>query len=118
MGPEQAIVAHELVRGELFIPVHWGTFNLAVHNWTEPVERALLAAERAGVAMSTPRPGESLEPGAASKGSRWWPDVPWKTATTTPVVSTGLSPSLRRRIRALGAPQISQADARRLGSRR
>ena len=116
MGPEQAIVAHELVRGELFIPVHWGTFNLAVHNWTEPVERALLAAERAGVAMSTPRPGESLEPGAAPKDSRWWPDVPWKTATTTPVISTGLSPSLQRRIRALGAPQISQADARRLGS--
>ncbi|MGB5704536.1 MAG: MBL fold metallo-hydrolase, partial [Polyangiales bacterium] len=28
MGPEQAIVAHELVRGKLFMPVHWGTFDL------------------------------------------------------------------------------------------
>ena len=55
MGPEQAIVAHELVRGKLFIPVHWGTFDLAVHNWTEPVERVLAAATRARVAVAVPR---------------------------------------------------------------
>ena len=62
MGPEQAIVAHELVRGGLFIPVHWGTFDLAVHNWTEPVERALAAAELTGVKVAVPRPGESIVP--------------------------------------------------------
>ena len=118
MGPEQAIIAHQLVRGKLFIPVHWGTFNLASHNWTEPVERALLAAEREGVSASTPRPGESVEPKTATGPFRWWPKVPWKTASENPVMSTGLSPSLQQRIRALWAPATEEADATRLRSQR
>ena len=118
MGPEQAIIAHQLVRGKLFIPVHWGTFNLASHNWTEPVERALLAADREGVSASTPRPGESVEPKTATGPFRWWPKVPWKTASENPVMSTGLSPSLQQRIRALWAPATEEADATRLRSQR
>ena len=104
MGPEQAIVAHELVRGKLFIPVHWGTFDLAVHNWTEPVERLLAAAEQAGVAVAVPRPGQSVDPSAPPTLSRWWPQVPWQTASQTPVLSTGLSETLQARIRAFVAP--------------
>ncbi len=41
MGPEQAVEAHQLVHGRLFIPVHWGLLQLASHGWTEPAERAL-----------------------------------------------------------------------------
>lgn len=55
LGPEQAIQAHLDVRGELFIPVHWGTFDLALHGWTEPGERILVAAAAAGVRVATPR---------------------------------------------------------------
>ena len=103
MGPEQAVVAHDLVRGKLLIPVHWGTFDLSMHNWTEPVERTLAAAEKAGVRVSVPRPGQSLEPSNAPTVARWWPAVPWKTAEETPVLSTGLSQSLQDKIRALWA---------------
>jgi L-ascorbate metabolism protein UlaG (beta-lactamase superfamily) len=112
MGPEQAIVAHELVRGGLFIPVHWGTFDLAVHNWTEPVERTLAAAELAGIAVTVPRPGESIEPSAAPALQRWWPQVPWQTAIEVPVVSTGLSDSLEQRIRALSTRAPQKKDLR------
>ena len=104
MGPEQAIVAHELVRGGLFIPVHWGTFDLAVHNWTEPVERVVAAAEQAQVSIAVPRPGESIDPSAPPALTRWWPEVPWNRAAEVPVVSTGLSRELQAKIRALGAP--------------
>lgn len=31
LGPEQAVLAHRLVRGKLLIPVHWGLFDLALH---------------------------------------------------------------------------------------
>ena len=118
MGPEQAVVAHQLVRGEVFIPVHWGTFNLAMHNWTEPVERALEAADRTGVAMSTPRPGESIEPNNGTKSSRWWPEVPWTTAQRSPVMSTRLSKELQARIRALWASNTASTQGQSLRSQR
>jgi L-ascorbate metabolism protein UlaG (beta-lactamase superfamily) len=89
LGPEQAIEAHRLVRGGVLIPVHWGTFDLALHPWTEPVERLLVAASRAGARVATPTPGQTV-PASPRRVARWWPDVPWRTAETAPIVSTGL----------------------------
>ncbi len=92
MGPEQAVEAHRMVRGRLMMPIHWGTFNLAFHGWTEPVERLLVAAERAGVQVAIPRPGESITPASPPGVERWWPAQSWQTAEQAPVVSTGLVP--------------------------
>ena len=90
IGPEQAVAARIALGSGLFIPAHWGTFNLALHSWTEPVERVLVAAERAGVRVAVPRPGESVEPADPPRVARWWPSIPWKTAEEAPVVSSGL----------------------------
>lgn len=92
MGPEQAVKAHEMVRGKVLLPVHWGTFDLGLHAWTEPIERTLAAAEKRDVRALTPRPGESLEPAQPNEIVRWWPNVPWQTAEAAPVHSTGLDP--------------------------
>jgi L-ascorbate metabolism protein UlaG (beta-lactamase superfamily) len=78
LGPEQAIVAHGLVRGRVMLPVHWGKFVLAYHGWTEPIERVLAAAAPAGATVLAPRPGQSVEPEAPPARERWWPDLPWK----------------------------------------
>jgi len=88
MGPEQAIRANQLVGGRLLLPVHWGAFALAYHAWTEPIERALTAASRAGVPLVAPRPGQSFEPAAPPPVERWWPSLPAKTAEQDPIVST------------------------------
>ncbi len=88
MGPEQAVRAHEMVRGRVMLPVHWGAIALAAHGWTEPIERVLVAAKAAGVTVIAPRPGEPVEPSAPPELVRWWPEVPWKTAAERPVVST------------------------------
>ncbi len=88
LGPEQAVVAHGLVRGRVMLPVHWGKLTLAYHGWTEPIERVLVAGARAGVAILSPRPGQSVEPEAPPPRERWWPDLPWKTADDEPIVST------------------------------
>lgn len=90
MGPEQAVEAHRMVRGELMLPIHWATFNLGFHAWTEPAERVLVAAERAGVTVATPRPGESITPVESHTGRHWWPDLPWETAEAVPIVSSGM----------------------------
>lgn len=89
IGPEQAIEAHRMVRGNKFIPIHWGLFDLAAHGWTEPVERIRVAAQRAQVQALYPRPGESIEPETAITPP-WWPEVPWQNAQEHPVHSTGL----------------------------
>ncbi len=90
IGPEQAVRANQQLGGGLFIPVHWGTFDLAMHSWTEPAERLLVAAEQAGVAVSIPRPGESIEPAAPPVLTRWWPETPWREGRDAPIVSSGL----------------------------
>ena len=78
------------MRGGVLIPVHWGTFDLALHPWTEPVERLLVAAARSGARVAVPKPGETVLPESSARVARWWPDVPWRTAEMAPVVSTGL----------------------------
>jgi L-ascorbate metabolism protein UlaG (beta-lactamase superfamily) len=92
MGPEQAVAAHHLVGGKLMLPIHWATFNLALHGWTEPGERALAEARRTDAEIVTPRPGERLITSAPPRPSRWWPSLPWRSARLEPIVSSGLVP--------------------------
>lgn len=88
LGPEQAVTAHRMVRGELLVPIHWGLFDLAFHGWTEPIERVLDAAEAVGVRVAMPRPGESVEPGVEVPVARWWPETPWTRGADDPIVAT------------------------------
>ena len=88
MGPEQAVRAVQDAQGGLMVPVHWGTFNLAFHGWTEPAERVVVAAEAAGVPLAVPMAGQSVLPNAPPAVERWWPEQPWETAEQAPVVSS------------------------------
>jgi L-ascorbate metabolism protein UlaG (beta-lactamase superfamily) len=100
LGPEMAVEVHRLVRGKLMLPVHWSLFGLAPHGWTEPVERVLAAARCADIKIILPRPGESVEPTMARLPTRWWPNLPWRSAAQTPVLSTvDGSPSRRFSVR-------------------
>lgn len=90
IGPEQAVKAWREVRGGLLLPVHWGTFKLAPHGWTEPAERLIAAAKEAGVPLCFPRPGQSVEPAQAPPLQRWWPEVPWQDAAQNPIKSNGV----------------------------
>ena len=95
LGPEQAVKAHGLVQGRVLLPIHWGLFNLSSHGWTEPVERVLAAARAEGVEVLVPRPGEAIEPESSQVLARWWPELPWKTASERPILATpdGLKPA-------------------------
>ena len=88
LGPEQAVVAHQRVKGRVMLPVHWATFAPATHGWTEPIERALVAAKSASVSLVVPRPGQSVEPSESSPVDRWWPNLPWRTASEAPMKAT------------------------------
>jgi L-ascorbate metabolism protein UlaG (beta-lactamase superfamily) len=88
LGPEQAVLAHQLVKGRVLIPAHWGLYTLAYHTWTEPIERVLVAAKKSGVKVAAPKPGQTIEPIAASPTERWWPVLPIKNAEADPIIST------------------------------
>jgi L-ascorbate metabolism protein UlaG (beta-lactamase superfamily) len=72
MTPEEGVATHRAVRGDLLVPVHWGTFNLALHSWSEPVERLLADAEKNDVRVAVPKPGQLLDVSGAVSPDGWW----------------------------------------------
>ena len=75
LGPENALKAHALLGGGVFLPVHWGTFSLALHAWGEPAETLLELGPRAGVPLLMPRLGEAVEPAHVNRVTPWWRGV-------------------------------------------
>jgi L-ascorbate metabolism protein UlaG (beta-lactamase superfamily) len=75
MTPEQAVQVHRDVRGKRMFPVHWSTFNLAYHDWDEPVRRAVAEADRVGIQLVTPRLGEWVDADRPFASTRWWEAV-------------------------------------------
>ncbi len=88
LGPEQAVRAHRDLRGKVMLPIHWGTFVLAPHGWTEPAERLRVAANSSATTLVIPRPGQPIEPASPPPVTQWWPGNPWLTATQSPVVAS------------------------------
>jgi L-ascorbate metabolism protein UlaG (beta-lactamase superfamily) len=72
MTPEDAVRAHRDVRARRMFPVHWGTFNLAFHDWNEPIQRALAAAGANEVELVTPQIGEMVDADKPFESTRWY----------------------------------------------
>ncbi len=75
LGPDNALTALELLGGGRFLPVHWGTFNLALHAWDQPAERLLEIAAQRGAELLMPRLGEAMEPAHADRVQPWWREI-------------------------------------------
>lgn len=80
MNPEEAVRAHaDLCGGNpghgLLVPIHWATFNLAFHGWSEPVTRMVAAARAAGTEVAVPMPGQRVDPSSAPSADSWWENI-------------------------------------------
>jgi L-ascorbate metabolism protein UlaG (beta-lactamase superfamily) len=75
LGPANAIKAFDMLGGGTLMPVHWGTFDLALHPWDEPPETLLALAEPQKVRVITPRPGQPIEPQLVVTANPWWRGV-------------------------------------------
>ncbi|MDX3773346.1 MBL fold metallo-hydrolase [Chromatiaceae bacterium AAb-1] len=86
MTPEQSVQAHLDVKGQVMVPVHNGTFDLAFHAWYEPLERVSAAALRSDVALFTPVFGQQVSlmslHQAVAANTGWW-----REAMTAPQLS-------------------------------
>jgi L-ascorbate metabolism protein UlaG (beta-lactamase superfamily) len=75
MQPEETVQAHVDLRGRWLVPVHNGTFDLAMHRWQEPYERVIGLTATRGIPVATPRMGERLDLSAPHAGQMWWREV-------------------------------------------
>lgn len=95
MTPAEGLRAHLDLQGGrphgALLPIHWGTFNLAPHPWSEPAEWLKDAAEEVGQSVAFPRPGEPFEPAGELPSDVWWRVVsapiahPWRRPEAVPV---------------------------------
>ena len=75
LGPDNALKALQLLGGGAFLPVHWGTFSLAMHAWDEPAETLLRLAPQQGVQLVMPQLGQAVEPAHVDSVTPWWRGV-------------------------------------------
>ncbi|GAB3539692.1 hypothetical protein GCM10027443_36620 [Pontibacter brevis] len=69
---EEAVQAHQQVKGNRLLPVHWATFDLAIHPWGEPIERLHRAAALQGVPILLPEVGQWLKDIHTFNSRLWW----------------------------------------------
>ena len=60
LGPQQAVHMARLVGARTYLPVHWGTFNLALHAWDEPILHVQELARAAAVPIHAPVAGGTI----------------------------------------------------------
>jgi L-ascorbate metabolism protein UlaG (beta-lactamase superfamily) len=89
LGPQNALKALALLGGGPFLPVHWGTFSLAMHPWDQPAEALLSLGESAGAQLVMPRLGEPIEPAHGKRAEPWWRTV--DTIAPSPETETAMS---------------------------
>ncbi len=84
LGPENAVQAFEWLGGGRLLPVHWGTFNLALHAWDEPAETLVRLAGSKDLQLVMPKLGVPVEPHRVERVDPWWRDVATTEQETSP----------------------------------
>ncbi|MGI2109929.1 MBL fold metallo-hydrolase [Shewanella frigidimarina] len=72
MLPEQSLQAHIDVQAKAMMPVHNGTFDLALHDWFEPFERINQLAKQQNVTLLTPKFGQAVMLANPQASELWW----------------------------------------------
>ena len=70
LGPDGAVAAFQELGGGLLMPIHWGLFDLGLHGWREPIQRALELVDERGLSVFAPEPGVPTE--VRDVRSEWW----------------------------------------------
>lgn len=106
MTPAEGMRAHaDLSGGEpagVMLPIHWGTFNLAQHAWSDPAEGTVAAARELGAKIATPRVGAPFEP-AYPRVDDWW----WREVAPVPAGGWPVHPPAATRAAAPGESAVS-----------
>lgn len=73
MMPEETAMAGQDVRAKVVMPIHWGAFTLALHDWNEPPRRMTEKAKSLGQEVLIPEIGQVMKlENLSVETSRWW----------------------------------------------
>lgn len=73
MFPEETAQAGLDVKAKRIMPIHWGAFKLAMHTWTDPIERVAKKAKELQIDLVAPQIGEPVYIEADTKTQTpWW----------------------------------------------
>jgi L-ascorbate metabolism protein UlaG (beta-lactamase superfamily) len=73
MMPEETAQAGIDIKAKKIMPIHWGAFKLAMHPWTEPVERVSKKALELGIATTAPKIGAFIYIDSTQVSNEpWW----------------------------------------------
>jgi len=75
MLPEESAQAGVDLNAKQMMPIHWGMFDLSLHEWTEPVTRVSLAAASLNLPLVTPKIGERFSINEPGPNLQWWLEV-------------------------------------------
>jgi L-ascorbate metabolism protein UlaG (beta-lactamase superfamily) len=72
MSPEQSMQAHQDLKGKVMLPIHNGTFDLAFHEWSAPLDRIKQLAKGQSQTLATPKMGQRWLLNDTVPQSTWW----------------------------------------------
>lgn len=72
MMPEESVTAAKDIGASVAMPIHWGAFKLALHTWTDPVERFVKESDKRGQQYITPAIGYRYQLNGKYSNSAWW----------------------------------------------
>ena len=73
--PEEAVQASIDLKGRYLVPVHWGMFNLAIHNWYDPIQESEKFSKKHNVKLMTPKLGQLISLEDQTMTSDWWSNL-------------------------------------------
>ena len=73
--PEEAARAVLDLKGKTMVPIHWGMFNLSLHDWFEPVENSVKYAKKFGINLMTPKLGQLVSMEQKNIFVNWWKNL-------------------------------------------
>ena len=76
MFPHEAMKAAQDLRAKYHFPVHWGMFELALHDWDAPVRRLTELSDAQSVPLLTPQLGEVVRVPGNTPQKPWWQQLP------------------------------------------
>ncbi len=72
MNPEEAIAAFQQMSAKKLFPIHWGTFDLALHSWYEPIDELVKLSRSKDIPLITLPQGRWFSTTEDKIDPDWW----------------------------------------------
>ncbi|WP_256867518.1 MBL fold metallo-hydrolase [Winogradskyella forsetii] len=73
MMPEETAQAGIDVKAKKIMPIHWAGFKLALHEWTDPIDRVIVKANELNLEVISPQIGQEIIVGdSINTYTNWW----------------------------------------------